>query len=56
MFAGGHHSFVLLNDYLKRDPPQNDSDVNIPEMSEGLVAYKEDQDDLLGSFTPDEQV
>jgi hypothetical protein len=55
VFAGGHHSFLLLNDYLKK-VPQNDSEVLIPDMEEGIVAYKDDQEDLLGSFTPDEHV
>lgn len=53
VFAGGNHSFLLLNDYLKKSPPKPVSDYQIPDSDE--VAFK-DQDDLLGSFTPDEHI
>ncbi len=56
VFAGGNHSFILLNDYLKKGAPKADPDYNIPDIDDGLIAFKEDQDDLLGSFTPDEQI
>lgn len=51
-FAGGDHSFILLNDYLKKRAPLTEIGVVIPDMDDGIVEYKEDY--LLGSFTPDE--
>jgi alpha-tubulin suppressor-like RCC1 family protein len=51
-FAGGDHSFILLNDHLKKRAPLNDIGVVIPDLDDGIVEYKED--DLLGSFARDE--
>ena len=54
-FAGGDHSFLLLNDYLQKVVQPKDDIANfIPEQE---VEFVDNNDyDLRGSFTPEEQV
>lgn len=53
-FAGGDHSFILLDEHLKRSDPLIDNGVDIPEDDDNDTPSRDIY--LLGSFTPDEQV